>query len=130
MGSEYTFYDYMEGGVNVIQVWLNGIPTGARVKFNTRLIHLEATPPGQWARPFVDTLDGHCAGLFEIRVPLSHQQYRIIGSHMGADRTPTLLHCFIKRGDKVPKVECDSAKEIKNKVLANPAMYRVEHNYA
>ena len=48
---------------------------------------------------------------------------------MGADRTPTLLHCFIKPDAKVPPIECDRANENKAKVEGDRAKHRVEHNY-
>ena len=74
----------------------------------------------------VDTLDGECAGLFEIRVPLD-RQYRMLGYHDG--RKPTLVHCFIKPGDEVPVVECYRAREKQAHVEADPMSRRVEHNY-
>jgi hypothetical protein len=128
MGAEYTFYDYVEDGVNVIHLWLNGEGKAAKAKFNNWLGYLEATPPGGWTRPYVDTLTGVCAGLFEIRVGLKGLQYRILGSHMGGDRTPTLLHCFIKPDAKVEPIECDRAKARKAKVEADRSKFRVEHD--
>jgi phage-related protein len=130
MGSQFTFYDYVgDDGRNVVHDWLQSIEKGAKVKFNKRLLHLEATPPGEWKRPFVDTLDGHCSGLFEVRVARSGQQYRILGSHMGADRKPTLMHCFIKPGDKVPDEDCDQALSRKAQTEGDPGKHRLEHNY-
>ena len=129
MGAEFTFYDFVDdAGQNVVRLWLDGIPKGAKAKFNNWLRHLEATPPGKWKRPQVETLDGKCAGLFEVRVSLSHQQYRILGSHSD-DRKPTLLNCFIKPGKKVPEAECDRAFLRKDQVEANPKRHRVEHDY-
>jgi len=129
MGSEFTFYDFVDGqGANIVHDWLERIPTGAKQKFNKWLLHLEATPPGQWTRPLVDTLDDYCAGLFEVRVALSGQQYRILGSH-SADRKPVLLHCFIKGGKRVPDEECDLANLKKAQVEADPRNHRVEHDY-
>ena len=128
MGSEHTFYEFCaEDGGNEIRIWLDGIPKGAKAKFNNWLQHLEATPPGQWKRPLVDTLDEHCAGLFEIRVKLSTQRFRILGAHT-PDRTPTLLHCFIKPDAKVPHLDCDVAFANEAIVNANPKR-RVRHDY-
>lgn len=129
MGAEYTFYDYVENDVNVIDLWLNGVPKGVKAKFNNWLGHLETTPPGGWKRPLVETLTDECADLFEIRVKRGTLQYRILGSHMGADRTPTLLHCFIKPGAKVEPIECDRANANKARVLADPGKSRMEHDY-
>ena len=129
MGSEYTFYDFVDdSGANVVREWLQGIPKGAKQKFNKWLMHLEAMPPGTWTRPLVDTLSGRCDGLFEIRVALSGQRYRILGAH-SPDRRPTLLHCFLKSGRKVPDEECLQAQLKKDQVEADPAKHRVEHNY-
>jgi len=132
MGSEFTFYDYVDdGGRNVVHDWLHGsdLPMGVKVKFTNWLQHLEGTPPGEWKRPLVDTLDGHCAGLFEVRVSHSHRQYRILGSHMGVDRTPTLMHCFIKPDDRVSEEDCDQALLRKAQVEGDPNKHRVEHDY-
>lgn len=129
MSSQFTFYDYLDDdGCNVIHEWLQSVPKGAKVKLNKRLVHLEATPPGQWKRPLVDTLDGHCKGLIEVRASLAGQQYRILGAHFGEDRKPTLLHCFIKIDDKVSDKDCDRALERKSKVLADPTKHRVVHD--
>jgi phage-related protein len=132
MGSEFTSYDYVDAGErNVVYEWLHSedVPKAVRAKFTNWLQHLEATPIGQWQRPQVDTLTGYCGGLFEVRVSQSHQQYRILGSHMGADRTPTLMHCFIKPDDKVSEKDCDHALLRKAQVEADPNKHRVEHDY-
>ena len=129
MGSEFTFYDRLDDqGVNVVHEWLGGIPKGAKAKFTKWLLHLEGLPPGEWRRPLVDTLDGRCDGLFEVRVSLSGQQYRILGSH-SADRKPTLVHCFIKGDDRVPDEDCDRAQLSRAQVESDPAKHRVEHDY-
>jgi hypothetical protein len=125
MGSEFTFYDFVDdSGTNLIHQWLQGIPKGAKQKFNKWLMHLEATPPGEWRRPLVDTV---CDGLREIRVSFG-QQYRILAVHT-PDRKPILLHSFIKSGRRVPKGECDRARVKKDQVEADPAKHTVEHNY-
>lgn len=130
MGSEFTFYDYIDGeGRNVVYEWLGQIPIAVKVKFNNRLLHLEGTKVGQWTRPLVDSLDGHCAGLFEVRSSRAGQQYRILGAHMGSERKPTLMHCFIKKDQKVSEKDCDTAFERMAEVEADPTNRRVEHNY-
>ena len=107
MGSEFTFYDYVDSaGDNVIRAWLEALATKPRARFKKWLLHLEGTSHGQWTRPYVDTLDGYCQGLFEVRVSLD-RQYRMLGAHMGESKTPTLLHCFIKPEERVENVECD-----------------------
>jgi len=126
MGSEFTFYDFVDDSdANVIHEWLQDIPKGAKQKFNKWLMHLEATPPGEWKRPLVDAV---CDGLFEIRVSLSRQQYRILGVHT-PDQKPMLLHGFIKPERKVPNEECAQAQAKREQFEADPAKHRVEHNY-
>ena len=127
MGSEFSFYNYVDGaGNDVIRAWLETLPTKPRQRFKTWLLHLEGTPHGNWTRPYVETLDGYCAGLFEIRVSLG-KQYRLLGTHMG--KTPTLLHGFIKPGKKVRREECDRAFKHLADVSSDPEKHRVEHSY-
>ena len=129
MGPEFTFQDYVDDeGKNVIRDWFGGLPVGVKVKFNKRLLHLEAIPMGQWSRPSVDTLDDHCAGLFEIRSSRQGVQYRILGAH-NAEQKPVLLHGFIKPDDRVDERECDEAFARNAQVEANPRKHRAEHNY-
>lgn len=129
MGSEFTFQDFVDdGGNNVIHDWLAVIPVRAKVKFNKWLPHLEGTPSGEWKRPLVDTLDGHCKGLFEIRVAWGNRQYRMLGTH-NAEREPVLLHGFIKPDDRVDQGECDRALARKAQVESGAKVHRVRHNY-
>jgi phage-related protein len=74
----------------------------------------------------VDTLDGYCQGLFEVRVALD-RQYRMLGAHMGS--TPILLHGFIKPDEKVPREECDRAFRHLADVNSNPEKHRLGHTY-
>lgn len=128
MGSEFTFYDFVDdGGRNIVHDWMEQIPPKAKAKFNKWFLHLEGMPHGQWTRPMVDTLDGHCAGLFEVRVSLD-RQYRILGAHNDRQE-PTLLHGFIKPDDDVPEEDCDRAFVNKALAEAEPEKYRVEHRY-
>jgi len=132
MGTEFTFHDYVdEAGVNIIDDWLAGIPVAAKVKLDKRLIHLQALPPGQWKRGVVDTLDGDCAGLFEVRAALNNVQYRILGKHT-PQREPTLLFCFTKTGfkiNKVPKLFCLEAFARAARSAADPLKARRQHSY-
>ncbi|MBI4311361.1 MAG: type II toxin-antitoxin system RelE/ParE family toxin, partial [Chloroflexi bacterium] len=112
--------------------WLNGreVPKDVKAKLANRLLHLEATRLGDWKRPLVDTLTGHCQGLFEIRTAKARIQYRILGCHGPGTRTPTLLYGFIKRGDKVPDKDCDEALARKARVETNTIGHRVQHDYS
>ena len=133
MGSEFTFYDYVVDEKNFIEEWLdNEVPEQVRAKFKNWLLHLEATKPGQWQRPLVDTLTDDCAGFFEIRAKLAKNQYRILGCHGPGERKPTLLYGFMKPGNKVPQWACNEANLRKERVLSDdqkPDQYRKPHNY-
>ena len=131
MGSQFTFYDYVDGqGENVVYSWMSGIPKTAKGKFDARIRYLEATPPGQWGTGsrLVDTLtDEGCEDLFEIRVRYRRVQYRILGTHSG--RRPILLHCFVKPDSRVRIEECNRAKRKLDLATADPTRHRVEHVY-
>lgn len=128
MGSEFTFYDYVEG-TNLVHEWLNTLPVSVKAKFNKWLLHLEAVGPGEWKHRLVDTLTGTCKGLFEIRVSEVHIQYRLLGCRGPGNREPTLLYGCIKPGRKVPKSACDRALARKERVYANAESYREQHRY-
>ena len=54
MGSEFTFYDYINAdgdGTNVINNWLNGDGKKTKAHFNRMIGYLEASPPAG----FLDT---------------------------------------------------------------------------
>ena len=131
MSAEFTFFDYVDAdGINTIRAWMDGPGRAARAKFNNRLRNLEAAPPGDWSRPYVDTLTGECAGLFEVRVRVSRQQYRILGFHGPGQRLPTLALCITKAGNEVPPEECSRALRIKDAVEAQPLERRERHDFA
>ena len=131
MGREFTFFDYMDAnGVNTIKSWLDGPGKAVKAKLNNVLWHLEAVSPGQWKRPFVDTLTDECAGLFEIRASISHVQYRILGFHGPGQRLLTLALCIRKLDDEVPVDDCREALSIKEIVETPPFERRVEHDFS
>jgi hypothetical protein len=131
MGTEHTFYDYVDAnGRNTIHAWLNSIPLPVKGKLNKWLLHLEGTPQGKWTRPLVETLtDRACDNLFEVRAKLGTQQYRILGCHGPGRGTPTLLWGFIKPGGPVPQTDCRSAQRIRALIESEPEQYREGHNY-
>ncbi len=130
MGTEFTFYDYVEKEENLIHAWLQELPKSVKAKFTNWLLHLEGVGPGEWKRPLVDTLTGDCDGLFEIRVERSRINYRILGCHETGERRPTLLHGFIKPGAKVPKAECQTALMRKENVSGDLDGSREVHDYS
>lgn len=122
MGAEFTFFDYIDSsGENVIRAWLQQQGAGVRAKFNTWIMHLEATPPGSWTRPFVDTLSRDCRGLIEIRVQRSKIQYRLLGFRGPNKREVTLvLGALEKEGKLEPPSACQQALSRKGEVEADP----------
>ena len=85
MGSEFTFYDYIDadgGGANVIKDWLNGEGKPAKAYFTTMISHLEASPPpglrdSVWHDPFTKTMKGEWRGFLEIR-KTGRVKYRLL----------------------------------------------------
>jgi len=129
MGSEFTFFDYVDdGGANIIWDWFEGDGRKAKAKFNARLMYLEATPPGQWSRPYVDHLSGSCAGLLEIRAKVD-VQYRLLGFFGPGPREVTLVLGVIKKGSRSLMLACDRALRLKDTAFANPNQHRREHDF-
>lgn len=93
MGTEFTFYDYIDAdgdGGNVIKTWLNGDGKPVKVKYFLRINQLEASPPRGfkdtvWQHPYVDNLEGDWKGFIEIRVEKDDIQYRLIGQKQDRD---------------------------------------------
>ena len=129
MGAEFTFFDYKDDIGGSLHEWFKAQPAKVRAKFTQRLSYLEATPPGQWTRPYVDTLDEECAGLFEVRVRVQGVQYRVLGCHGPGQCSPTLLHGFIKPNDEIDPAECGRAHRRKERVDADPDKFRELHRY-
>lgn len=130
MGSEFTFYDYVdEDGVNVISAWLTGQGPRARAKFNQVIFHLEATPKGQWRRPIVDTLGGDCSGLFEIRSFVNGKQLRLLGFHQpGHRKEVTLVFGTEEKGGEFnPASTCQQAQWRRQKAIFSPRARRRVH---
>ncbi len=130
MGSEFTFYDYVDGeGNNAIRAFLGGLDPKPRAKFNRILLALSGFPIAMWNWPRVGILTDHCAGLFEIRVSLQKVHHRILGSHLGEQGKATLLYCFTKRTRRVEEAECDRAFVRWDEILKQPETRRLEHRY-
>src|SRR4030042_4423938 len=103
MGSEFTFYDYIDAdgsGVNVIERWLNGDGKPAKAFFTMIIGQLEASPPpgtrdSVWRRPYTTLMKGKWDGFIEFRKTGS-VQYRLIGQMEG--RNVFLVACGIHKG--------------------------------
>ncbi len=130
MGSEFTFYDYVDDdATNVIATWLEGHGPKAKARLNNIIANLAATPKGQWTRPTVDTLKGDCTDLFEIRAKVEGVQLRLLGfHHQGPFKEVTLVFGATEKGNKfVPVSTCRQAQERKQRAIHNPGSHRRLH---
>ena len=135
MGSEFTFYDYIDadgGGDNVIKNWLNGDGKDAKAYFTTMIGNLEASPPpgvtdSVWGYPYTKVMKGRWKGFIELRKAGS-VQYRLLAQMI--DRSVFLVACGIHKGknyttDVTPRTALSRVTQMIN----NPARYRREHEY-
>ena len=131
MGAEFTFYDYVDSQRNnPIRAWLDGVGPKAKARFTVLIAHLEATRPGDWRRPVVDTLHDDCAGLFEIRALVEGIQYRLLGFHGPGQRAPTLVAGAIERSDRFePRDTPQIAQARKAEVENDAASHRKPHDF-
>jgi hypothetical protein len=130
MDSEFTFYDYIEDdGTNAIIAWLDAHGPKAKARFNAIIAHLRATPKGQWTRPSVDTLDGECTGLFEIRAKVKGVQLRLLGfHHEGPDKEVTLVLGAVEKSNRfVPPSTCQQAQQRKQRATNDHRIHRRLH---
>ncbi|MDA0768846.1 MAG: hypothetical protein O2821_01320 [Chloroflexi bacterium] len=138
MGSEVTFYDYVNSsGENEISQWLRDVGGGGKdsirvkARFTNTLLHLEGDYPTNWKRPSVDSLHGSCHGLFEIRHEISRIQYRLIGFHGPDKGTATLIFGAKEVGGNFePRDTCERAQGVRALVESEPVKYRREHDYS
>lgn len=131
MGHQFNFYDYVdEAGQNQIRAWLDCIGAKPKARLNSWILHLAATPPGQWSRPLVDTLAGECEGLFEIRAQVNRVQYRLLGFHGTGERQVTLVFGAVERSNRFePLSACEQAQRRKSQVEQDPEKHRRAHAF-
>ncbi len=135
MGSEYTFYDYIDadgGGANVIKSWLNGDGKDAKAYFMVLIGNLEASPPpgvtdSVWRYPYTKTMKGQWRGFIELRKTGS-VQYRLLSKMQ--DRSVNLVACGVHRGNNYQTDVTPGTASIRvSQMIGNPAKYRREHEY-
>ncbi|MBF8264658.1 MAG: hypothetical protein HW384_522 [Dehalococcoidia bacterium] len=134
MGSEFTFYDYIDAnGVNVIRNWLNGDGKPAKMFFTTIIGQLEASPPpggkdSVWKHPYTWPMKGEWDGFFELRKEASGVQYRLLGQIR--NRVVFLVAYGIHKDQYYnTDVTSQTARNRVNQMEDNPAKYRREHGY-
>ena len=138
MGSEYTFYDYIDadgGGTNVIRSWLNGDGKPAKAHFIMLIPRLEASPPlgfkdSVWGKPHTKLMKDKKEkwhDFIELR-KLGSVQYRLIARMQ--DRSVFLVACGVHKERKyITDVSPPTALSRVNQMINNPAKYRREHEY-
>ena len=128
MGSEFTFYDYLDDSEdNAIYIWLLGQGKRVKAKFDSWIDHLESTQLALWDRPYSAALHGECEGLFEIRPNVLGVEYRLFYFH-GTARDPTLLFGAKEKGGRwEPLNACEQAFNRRANVIENPDKYRRRH---
>ena len=135
MGSEYTFYDYIDAdgdGSNVIKSWLNGDGKDAKVYFTMIIGQLEASPPPRtadsvWGEPYTKLMKDDWDGFIELR-KTGGVQYRLLAQMQG--RSIFLVACGIHKGQKyITDVSPQTASRRVEQMIDNPTRYRREHEY-
>lgn len=135
MGSEYTFYDYIDadgGGENVIKSWLSGEGKDSKAHFTMIIPLLEASPPPRWTDsvwgyPYTKVMKGGWKGFIELRKDGS-VQYRLLAQMIG--RSVFLVACGIhKEQNYRTDVSPQTALRRVAQMISDPAKYRREHEY-
>ncbi len=136
MGSEFTFYDYIDAdgsGDNVISSWLNNEGKPAKARFTMMIASLEASPPSGmqdsvWKEPYTETLKYEWDGFIAIRGKKGRVQYRLLGQMLG--RKVFLVTCGIHKSKKyITDVSSKIALKRIEQMANDPARYRREHEY-
>lgn len=134
MGSEFTFYDYIDAagdGTNVIRDWLNGDGKAAKAFFTNIIGQLEASPPSGfvdsvWGPPYTKLMKGEWDGFIELRKTGSIQ-YRLIAKIQG--RSVFLVASGFHKGHYQTDVTPQTARDRVIQMISNLAKYGREHEY-
>lgn len=111
----WTFCDFLDGrGVNLIRLWLDGLPPKARAKINTRLLFMQAK--SVWPEPWVSALTDW-PGLIELRIGAVGNAYRPLGFYGPERREFTIVLGAMEKG-KLPKRVLEVADGNRKLVLA------------
>ena len=137
MGSEFTFYDYIDADGdegNAIRSWLNGNGREAKAYFTMIIGHLEASPPPSakdsvWKYPYTKLMKGEWKDFIELRKERRKVQYRLLGQMRG--RSVFLVATAVH---KAPHYDADvspqTARTRVTQMIVNPTRYRREHEYS
>ena len=134
MGSEFTFYDYVDADgskANVIRSWLNGDGKEAKAYFNRMIGYLEGSLPAGsqdsvWRDPYTWPLHKEWKEFIEIRKKIKGVQYRLIGKVDG--RNVFLVTWGYHKGSWETDITPQTGRERVNQMKDNPEKYRREHD--
>lgn len=134
MGSEFTFYDYIDAdstGANIINDWLNSDGIQAKAHFNSMIRHLEGSRPAGfqysvWRSPYTWPLHEEWKGFMEIRKKVEGVQYRLIGKVEG--RNVFLVTWGFHRERWETNITPQTGKDRVAQMKDNPGRYRREHD--
>lgn len=129
MGSEFTFYDYVDAdgsGENIINGWLNGGGRPVKAHFAMVIRHLEESPPANWPSQYTKPMKHEWGGFRELR-KTGRVQYRLIGKIV--QRKVLLVASGIHKDqyyitDVTPQVAAARVRQM----ISDPR-YRREHDY-
>jgi len=129
MGTEYTFYDYIDAdndGSNVINSWLHNDGSASKAFFDQIIPYLEESPP-PWMSKYTEKMRGKWKGFIEIRKTGS-VQYRLLGQMRG--RKIYLVACAIHKAPYyLTTVTPNKALLRIEQMDKNPTKYRRYHVY-
>jgi hypothetical protein len=112
----WTFLDFLDSdGTNLIRPWLDGLPSKARAKINTRLLFMQATPI--WPEQYISALKDWPA-LLELRIVCDGNQYRPLGFYGPGRREFTLVLGAVEKG-KLPSRVLEAADANRRIVIAS-----------
>jgi hypothetical protein len=133
MGSEFTFYDYIDAdkdGANVIKEWLNSEGKDAKAHFINIIPHVEASPPAVltiYAKPLKNKKGQKWDGFLELR-KRGKVNFRLIFKIEG--RNLLLVACGIHKGHNyITNVSPQTALNRVAQMVDNLAKYGTEHEY-
>ncbi|MCP3682938.1 MAG: hypothetical protein GY861_09630 [bacterium] len=112
----WIFLDYVDSrGANRISEWLQAIPKGARVEFESLLDVIRPTKMPD--RPQTGILHGECKGLFELIFKYDNVQYRPLFCYGPEKKDITILAGARKKNNRlIPPKICKTALNRKSEI--------------
>lgn len=135
MGSEYTFYDYIDADRtdrNIVNDWLNNEGKEAKQGFNAIIRRLEESPPytcqdSCWGFPATKPLTGNWDGFTELRKQIKRIQYRLIIKE--DHRNVHIVTWGRHNDDWQTDITSEKANERVEQMKSNPIKYRRNHDF-